>query len=540
MRKNIFRSGGVAGLVILFLYAGCKKDNGYYAHENTIHQFSGNTYDFLKSQVGVYDSFLYVIDKVGLTDSLKDGNYTVFAPTNASFQEAISNMNNLRKAQGRPLLYLATVAEDELDSMTTRYLIRGVIPSDSMSGQDGINLTSARYDYIMHGKYVSTRAEGYTEGGPGVIEFSNTKRVIYTRQWSTSQTVAVDIRTSNGLVNVMDRNHIFWFDEFIGRVNPTLPVPYNNGEALAIPGTIGFEQFDKGGESVAYHDNDASNYGGQYRTGEGVDIENAGNGENGYDIGWTNSGEWLVYTVDIAEAGKYKLLLRAASSRTEAQGGGTVHLEIDGAPVTGGIKIKGTEGNQNYFDNEYITRDLPAGRHKLKVVYDLANYNLRYMRFLPYNKPYPVPGSIPVEEFDEGGEGVGYHDADADNHGSKYRTNESVDIEQNKDGGGFDVGFTSDGEWLNYTIDVKKEGDYFFTARVGSPNEPNGNNRFHFEIDGQDVTGPMSCPNTGGWSNWTYVTSPRTAHLTKGVHVMRFFLENGNYNIRSFKISEVN
>ena len=126
MRKNIFRSGGVAGLVILFLYAGCKKDNGYYAHENTIHQFSGNTYDFLKSQVGVYDSFLYVIDKVGLTDSLKDGNYTVFAPTNASFQEAISNMNNLRKAQGRPLLYLATVAEDELDSMTTRYLIRGV------------------------------------------------------------------------------------------------------------------------------------------------------------------------------------------------------------------------------------------------------------------------------------------------------------------------------------------------------------------------------------------------------------------------------
>ncbi|MFY0255329.1 carbohydrate-binding protein [Chitinophaga sp. 30R24] len=539
MRKNIFRFGAVTGLVILFLYAGCKKDSGYYNHKNIIHEFSGSTYDFLKSQTGVYDSFLYVIERSHLADSLKTGNYTVFAPTNASFQEAISNMNNLRKAQGRPLLYLATVAANELDSMVTRYLIHGTVPADSMSGQDGIDLIAARYNYIMHGKYVTTRAEGYTEGGPGVIQFSNTKGVIYTRQWTTSNTVAVDIRTNNGLVNVMDRNHIFGFDEFIGRVNPTLPIPYNVAP-LPIPGTIGFEQFDKGGESVAYHDNDVNNNGAQYRPNEGVDIENAGNGENGYDVGWTNSGEWLIYTVMVNEPGQYRLLLRAASSKTEAQGGGTLHLEMDGNPVTNGIKIKGTEGNQNWYDNEIVTRDLPAGKHQLKVTYDLANYNLRYMRFLPLNKPYPVPGTIPVEEFDKGGEGIGYHDADPGNNGGKYRTSEGVDIEQNKDGGGFDVGWTSDGEWLSYTIDVKKESDYFFYAGVSSPNEPNGNNRFHFEIDGQDVTGPMNCPNTGGWSTWINVKSPRTAHLKKGVHVMRFFLETGNYNIRSFKISEVN
>jgi uncharacterized surface protein with fasciclin (FAS1) repeats len=538
MRKNIFRSGAVTGLVVLFLYAGCKKDSGYYANENKLTVFSGNTYDFLKSQPGVYDSFLFVIDKVKLTDSLKTGHFTLFAPTNASFQEAISNMNNLRRAQGRPLLYLNTVDPNQLDSLVARYVIRGVIPSDSMAGQDGINLLGSRYDYVMHGRLVNTRAEGYIDGGPGTIEFSNTKGVVYTRQWITSKTIQLDIKTQNGLVNVMDRNHIFGFDEFIGRVNPTLPVPFN-GDPLPIPGTISFDQFDKGGESVAYHDNDVPNNGGKYRPNEGVDIQDAGNGENGYDIGWTNSGEWLVYTVNINQAGTYKLFMRAASSKGSGQDAGSIHLELDGATITQNIKIKGTDGDQNWRETMVTTHELPAGKHVLKVVYDLANFNLRFMRFLPDNKPYPVPGTIPVEEFNAGGEGVGYHDADASNNGGKYRTDEGVDIGQAKIGGGYEVGWTSDGEWMDYTINVLKEGDYFFTARVASPNAPNGNNRFHFEIDGQDETGPMTCPNTGDWSNYVNITSPRTVHLTKGEHIMRFYLENGNYNIRSYTISEV-
>ncbi|GEP93187.1 Fasciclin domain-containing protein [Chitinophaga terrae (ex Kim and Jung 2007)] len=537
MQKNIFRFSGLAILVILFSYIGCKKDSGYYDYENVVHEFSGNTYEFLKSQPGVYDSFLYVIDKTGFADSLINGSYTVFAPTNASFQEAISNMNNLRKAQGRPMLYLSTSAPNQLDSMVACYIIPGIIPSDSMATQDGIDFLSARYGFRMHGKYRSTRSEGYVKGGPGIIEFSNTKNVVYTRQWSTSNTVAVDIKTSNGLVNVMDRNHIFGFDEFIGRINPTLPAPFY-GYPLPIPGTIGFELFDKGGESVGYHDNDGPNNGGKFRPNEGVDIQDAGNGENGYNIGWTSSGEWLKYTVMVSETNKYRLLVRAAANRTPAQGGGTLHMELDGTTVTPAIKIKGTEGDQNWVEHEVITRELTAGKHVLKVSYDLAFYNLRFMRFLPLDSVFPVPGTIAVEEFDQGGEGVGYHDADASNNGGKYRTNEGVDISQTKEGGGYNVGWTSDGEWLMYSIRVIKDGDYFFKARVGSPNDPNGNSRFHFEIDGQDVTGPMTCPNTGGWENWTDVVSARPVSLKKGTYKMKFFLENGNYNIRSFTISE--
>ena len=54
---------------------------------------------------------------------------------------------------------------------------------------------------------------------------------------------------------------------------PTGQTPFN-GTPIALPGTIGAADFDKGGEGVAYHDSDAANVGGAYRTGEGVDIQN--------------------------------------------------------------------------------------------------------------------------------------------------------------------------------------------------------------------------------------------------------------------------
>lgn len=529
MRKKVFYVGIAASLAVLLLYTGCKKNGGYYNSKANAHEFSGSIYDFLKSQTGVYDSFLYVMDRVHLTDSLKKGKYTVFAATNASFEQALANVNRLRIIQGRPMMSLASIPLDQLDTMASRYLVRGIIPSDSMHTQDGIDMAASLYGYTMHGKLVATNAEGFVEGGPEIIQYSDTKGVIYTRQWSTSNTVSIDIKASNGLVNVLERNHVFGFDEFIQRVNPTHSTPYT-GVPFAIPGTIGLNQYDLGGERVAYHDNDASNNGGQYRPTEGVDIENASNGENGYDVGWCNPLEWMNYTVNIADTGSYILLLRVASPGGDA----TLHFELDNKVITPHIIIPATGGYQNYMDIPTPVK-LPKGQHVLKIVYDYANYNLRFLKFIPLNKPFPVPGTINVEEFDKGGEGVGYHDKEEKNNGGKYRPDEGVDIEQNKIEGGYDVGWTNDGEWLSYTIEVKETNQYNFTATVGSPNDPGDGHRFHLEIDGTDVSGPMVCPKTGGWQNWTDVT--KQVYLTKGVHKMRFFLETGGYNIRQFTFS---
>ncbi len=49
------------------------------------------------------------------------------------------------------------------------------------------------------------------------------------------------------------------------------PTPYS-GVPIVIPGSLEAENFDFGGEGVAYHDNTPGNQGGQYRLSEDVDL----------------------------------------------------------------------------------------------------------------------------------------------------------------------------------------------------------------------------------------------------------------------------
>src|SRR3954470_24883663 len=106
--------------------------------------------------------------------------------------------------------------------------------------------------------------------------------------------------------------------------------PYG-GTITAIPGTVQIENFNTGGQAVAYNDIDTTNNGGQYRTTEGVDIEATTDTGAGYNVGWTATGEWLKYTVNVQTTGSYTLNFRTAANAT----GGTFHLEVDGVNVTG-------------------------------------------------------------------------------------------------------------------------------------------------------------------------------------------------------------
>ncbi|HMG81823.1 MAG TPA: carbohydrate-binding protein, partial [Ferruginibacter sp.] len=145
--------------------------------------------------------------------------------------------------------------------------------------------------------------------------------------------------------------------------------------------------------------------------------------------------------------------------------------------------------------------------------------------------PWPVPGIIQAENFDIGGQGVAYNDADAANTGGQYRTSDGVDIEGTSDaGGGYDIGFTSAGEWLKYTVNVASTGTYTFQARLAT--EGTGNT-FHVEVDGQNISGSITVPNSGGWQTWETV-SFTTPTITSGQHVIRFYEETGGYNINYF------
>lgn len=90
--------------------------------------------------------------------------------------------------------------------------------------------------------------------------------------------------------------------------------PYFDSPA-AIPGRIQAQNFDHGGQDVAYHDSTQENQGGEYRPDEYVDIEQSGDSTNEYSVGYLTSGEWLEYTVD-ATAGTYTLNARVATEQS--------------------------------------------------------------------------------------------------------------------------------------------------------------------------------------------------------------------------------
>lgn len=146
--------------------------------------------------------------------------------------------------------------------------------------------------------------------------------------------------------------------------------------------------------------------------------------------------------------------------------------------------------------------------------------------------PWQVPGKIEAEDYDMGGEGLAFHEADASgNQGGAILRNDQVDIETNTDaGGGHHIAYILNGEWLEYTIDVANTGIYDLDLRVAA--EGTGK-ALHIDLDGVALTGSVNLPNTGGWQVWQ--TLPLTnLQLNKGVHVMRITFDANYMNLNYF------
>jgi endonuclease/exonuclease/phosphatase family metal-dependent hydrolase len=137
--------------------------------------------------------------------------------------------------------------------------------------------------------------------------------------------------------------------------------------------------------------------------------------------------------------------------------------------------------------------------------------------------PREIPGTIEAELFDTGANGSAYWDSSAGNSGNQYRSTD-VDIEGCGEGG-YNVGWTTAGEWLAYTVTVASAGTYNFDFRVASV----GGATLHAEFNGQDKTGGVGVPSTGGWQTWTTVR--RTVTLSAGTQVMRVVFDTGSVNL---------
>ena len=146
----------------------------------------------------------------------------------------------------------------------------------------------------------------------------------------------------------------------------------------------------------------------------------------------------------------------------------------------------------------------------------------------PYpGKPAAIPGVIEAENYDLGGEGLGYHDADEPNQGKEYRY-EGVDILTSIDI--TFVGWMDRGEWLDYTVEVAKTGTYAVTFHYA---EPGTTSALALEFNGADATGAVVLPSTGDW--FAFRMHEIQVKLTAGVQNMRIRVIEGGANLSSLR-----
>jgi len=182
-----------------------------------------------------------------------------------------------------------------------------------------------------------------------------------------------------------------------------------------------------------------------------------------------------------------------------------------------------------------------------------------------------IPGKLQCEFYDQGGEGIAYHDTDPVNNGSgklnpadgsylhEFRMNEAVDISFTKfqdppiDNSPFNfvepekdqlyVGWTKPGEWTKYTVNVTEAGTY----QLGIMFTSNKDGKISIAVNDKDVTGPILIPSTAvaaetvpwrQWHHWNYLDRIAIVNLKKGIQTITLHtvdVGDMNYDYINFK-----
>jgi endoglucanase len=187
-------------------------------------------------------------------------------------------------------------------------------------------------------------------------------------------------------------------DAMFRQVNDHTTIPFKKH---VIPGVVHLSDFDLGRYNKAYYDKDTANYsvatgsyanwnnGWVYRN-DGVDIERNTDSDvdgNNHNIGWTENGEWLLFTLTVDSTAAYTIAVRYATPSTTSG----IKLNIDGEDKTSAIILPSTDGYNVW--NTHVINDIVfnKGKQKLKFIIQKGGANISYLKFTLSKKVSELP-----------------------------------------------------------------------------------------------------------------------------------------------------
>ena len=145
-----------------------------------------------------------------------------------------------------------------------------------------------------------------------------------------------------------------------------------------------------------------------------------------------------------------------------------------------------------------------------------------------------IPGKVEAENFDIPGTGKGnksYSENDSEDRGeTNYREGTGVDIY--KKATGYVVGYNEEGEWLEYSVNVKEAGDYTMFASVATSNSTSG---FSLSLDGKTLVENVALSGTS-FDEFTKVKANVT--LPAGEHILRMTVTGSWFDIDYFNFAK--
>lgn len=176
-----------------------------------------------------------------------------------------------------------------------------------------------------------------------------------------------------------------------------------------------------------------------------------------------------------------------------------------------------------------------------------------------------IPGIVQCALYDLGGEGVAYHDTDSPNNGSgklnlepghqkahasayiwHFRKDEGVDLSFVKDGADLShtnlvsphinqlyIGWTENGEWVNYTVNVARPGIYRVKALYAFQT-----NTVTFSLNGKPAATCRLPVPTANYHQWNFAEIGTIRFPEAGPQLLTFHYGKGN-NFACFEFEPV-
>src|SRR5215204_4764807 len=253
-----------------------------------------------------------------------------------------------------------------------------------------------------------------------------------------------------------------------------------------------------------------------YTAMSGIQTEFTKDAGGGLNVGWIEQGDWMDYSINTSSAGTYTINLRIATPNPGAQ----LQIKKSDGTVLSTVNLPNTWGWQEW-QTISTTVTLAAGVQTIRVQSSSSSASTTvtglvqgsYTFRLTVTDNQGATGTSDVNVTVNPSTPSSSFKIEAEN----YTAMSGIQTEFTKDaGGGLNVGWIEQGDWMDYSINTSSAGTYTINLRIATPN-PGA--QLQIKKSDGSVLSTVNLPNTWGWQEWQTIST--TVTLAAGVQTIR-------------------